>query len=60
MLSSKYYDEELENVYNYVSSMIDNWSDEYLYSKLRLVLRGDFKRGLEICGQKTIIEKLGL
>ena len=60
MLSTKYYDEELENVYNYVSSMIDNWSDEYLYSKLRLVLRGDFKRGLEICGQKTIIEKLGL
>lgn len=60
MLSTIYYDEELENVYNYVSSMIDNWSDEYLYSKLRLVLRGDFKRGLEICGQLSIIEKLKL
>ena len=60
MLSTKYYDEELENVYNYVSSMIDNWSDEYLYSKFRLVLRGDFKRGLEICGQVSIIDKLKL
>lgn len=60
MLSTKYYDEELENVYSYISSMIDNWSDEYLYSKLRLVLRGDFKRGLKICGQVSIIEKLKL
>lgn len=60
MLSTKYYDEELENVHNYISTMIDNWSDEYLYSKLRLVLRGDFKRGLKICGQRTIIDKLGL
>lgn len=60
MLSTKYYDEELEKVYNYIYSMIDCWNDEYLYSKLRLVLRGDFKQGLEICGQRTIIEKLGL
>lgn len=60
MLSTKYYDEELEKVYNYIYSIIDYWNDEYLYSKLRLVLRGDFKQGLEICGQRTIIEKLGL
>ena len=40
---------------------MQSWShQQYLYSKFCLVLRGDFKRGLEKCGQWSIIDKLKL
>jgi hypothetical protein len=53
------YCESIDAVYKHFNENV-NISDEYFYSKLLQASKGGFKKGLDLCGQKTYIEKFNL